>query len=252
VTADGATRAIVTGGSRGIGRAIVEALARDGVAVVFNYSQAEDDAEARAVVDEAVAVGHHVRAVRVDVADTAAVRRLFVEATDVLGGPPGILVNNAAVSEDGLLMLLSDDSWRRVLDVNLGGVHRCCREALRGMIRARWGRIVNVVSPAAFFGKEGAASYAAAKAGVVALTKSLAREVARYGITANSVSPGWVDTQLVQGMDEAARDAALNAVPLRRFADPREIAAAVRFLASPDASYVTGTTMHVDGGLTML
>jgi 3-oxoacyl-[acyl-carrier protein] reductase len=245
-------RAVVTGGSRGIGRAIVLRLAERGAKVVFNYSQADDDDEAKAVVADAARRALVVSAVRADVADEAAVDALFEEATERLAGAPDVLVNNAAVSEDGLLMLLSDASWRRVLDVNLGGVHRCCRRALRGMIRGRWGRIVNVASPAAFFGKEGASSYAAAKAGVVALTKSLAREVARYAITVNAVSPGWVDTQLVAGLDDRARAAALASVPLGRFAAPEEVAAAVDFLTGPAASYVTGTTLHVDGGLTML
>jgi 3-oxoacyl-[acyl-carrier protein] reductase len=169
---------------------------------------------------------------------------------DALGGPPDVVVNNAAVSHDGLLMMLPESAWDRVLAVDLKGAFLCCRAALRGMIAGRWGRIVNVVSPAAFFGKEGASSYAAAKGGLVALTKSLAREVARYGITVNAVSPGLVDTQLIAETGER-RDLERQ-IPLGRLGEPEEIAAVIAFLASPAASYLTGTTVHVDGGLTML
>jgi len=140
----------------------------------------------------------------------------------------------------------------RVLAVDLKGAYLCCRGALRGMIAGRWGRIVNIVSPAAFFGKEGASPYAAAKAGLVALTKSLAREVARYGITVNAVSPGFVDTRLVGDLGETARQDMARQIPLGRLGAPEEIAAAILFVASPAASYMTGTTVHVDGGLTML
>src|SRR6185295_18189438 len=143
------------------------------------------------------ATGVRVHAACADVADAEAVGRFFGELREALGGPPDVLVNNAAVTHDGLLMMLPPSAWQRVLDVNLSGVFHCARAALRGMIAGRWGRIVNVVSPAAFFGKEGASSYAAAKGGVVALTKSLAREVARYDITVNAVSPGFVDTRLI-------------------------------------------------------
>ena len=146
-------------------------------------------------------------------------------------------------------MMLPESAWDRVLAVDLKGAYLCCRAALRGMIAARWGRIVNVVSPAAFFGKEGAGSYAAAKGGLVALTKSLAREVARYGITVNAVSPGFVDTKLIADQE---RETLIRDVPLGRLGRPEEIAAAILFLASPAASYLTGTTLHVDGGLTML
>ena len=193
-----------------------------------------------------------VHAVQADVADSAAVTALFAEVREALGGAPDILVNNAAVSHDALLMMLPEAAWRRVLDVDLTGAFLCSRTALRGMIAGRWGRIVNVVSPAAFFGKEGASAYAAAKGGLVALTKSLAREMARHGITVNAVSPGFVQTRLISELDEARRGDLARQIPLGRFADPDEIAAAILFLASPAASYLTGTTIHVDGGLTML
>ena len=245
-------RVLVTGGSRGIGRATAIASARAGAAVAFNYSRGEDDAEAEETLDALRATGARVHAAQADVADAAAVSGLFAELRQALGGAPDILVNNAAVTHDALLMMLPEAGWRRVLDVDLTGAFLCSKAALRGMIAQRWGRIVNVVSPAAFFGKEGASAYAAAKGGLVALTKSLAREMARHGITVNAVSPGFVQTRLISELDERQRQDLERQIPLGRFADPEEIAAAILFLASPAASYLTGTTMHVDGGLTML
>jgi 3-oxoacyl-[acyl-carrier protein] reductase len=244
-------RVLVTGGSRGIGRAAVLAFAREGAAVAFNFSRAEDAAEAAETLDAVRALGVPAFGAQRDVADATAVQALFAEVRDALGGPPDVLVNNAAVTHDGLLMLLPETGFDRTVDVNLKGTFLCCKVALRGMIAARGGRIVNVVSPAAFFGKEGASAYAATKGGVVALTKSLAREVARYAITVNCVSPGFVETPLVGELDEAARRDVLRQIPLGRFADPEEIAHAIRFLASPGAGYLTGTTVHVDGGLGM-
>jgi 3-oxoacyl-[acyl-carrier protein] reductase len=245
-------RVLVTGGSRGIGRATALACARAGAAVAFNYSRGEDDAEADDTLAALRATGVRVHAAQGDVADAAAVTALFGELREALGGAPDVLVNNAAVTHDALLMMLPEAGWQRVLDVDLTGAFLCCRAALRGMIAGRWGRIVNVVSPAAFFGKEGASAYAAAKGGLVALTKSLAREMARHGITVNAVSPGFVETRLIRELDEAKRSELERQIPLGRFADPDEIAAAIVFLASPAASYLTGTTIHVDGGLTML
>jgi 3-oxoacyl-[acyl-carrier protein] reductase len=243
-------RVVVTGGSRGIGRAIVLACAREGASVAFNY--ARNAAAAAETLDAVRALGGTATAAPADVVDAGAVAEFFRRVREELGGPADVLVNNAAVTHDALLMMTGDEAWDRVLDTNLKGAFLAAKVALRGMIAAKWGRIVNVVSPAAFLGKEGAGAYAASKGGLVAMTKTLAREVARYGITVNAVSPGLVDTELVAGMAPAQRDQAMQRVPLGRLATADEVAAAVVYLVSPAAAYVTGTTLHVDGGLTML
>lgn len=241
-------RALITGGSRGIGRATAEALAAAGAAVAINYARSAADAEATAAALRAG--GAEVELVQADVADATQVEAMFAHLRRRWDGID-VLVNNAAITRDGLAMLLNPAQWDEVLAVNLRGAFLCARQAMRPMIRRRWGRIVNVVSPAALLGQEGAANYAAAKGGLLSFTKSLAREVGRYGITVNAVCPGLVDTRLIADMPAAVRERHLGHIPLGRFGAPEEIAQAIRFLASPAAAYVTGATLAVDGGLTM-
>ncbi|MBM4265068.1 MAG: SDR family oxidoreductase [Deltaproteobacteria bacterium] len=238
-------RALVTGASRGIGLATARRLSAEGVRVALNSGHSREPLEA------AAAELPGAMACFADVRDPAAVDAMFRAIKQEMGGID-ILVSNAAVARDSLVMMLSPDAWREVLDVNLDGAFHCARAGLRSMIGSRWGRIVNVVSPAAFLGKPGAANYAAAKAALVALTKTLAAESARYGITVNALCPGWVDTELTAGLGEDARAAERARIPAGRFAAPEEIADAIVFLASERARYVTGTTLVVDGGLTML
>jgi 3-oxoacyl-[acyl-carrier protein] reductase len=241
-------RALVTGAARGIGQAAAEALAAAGAAVAINYARSA--AEAEAVGATLRARSAEVEVLGADVSDAAQVQAMFERLRARWDGID-ILVNNAAVTHDGFVMLMTPEAWDEVVAVNLRGAFLCARQALRPMIKRKWGRIINLVSPAALLGKDGAANYAAAKGGLLSFTKSLAREVGRYGITVNAVCPGLIDTRLIAGMPAAERARHRENIALGRFGEPAEVAQAIRFLASPAASYVSGATLVVDGGLTM-
>jgi len=240
-------RALVTGGTRGIGRAIALAFARAGAAVTVTWAARESDAESAAAALAQVGGEHAVR--RSDVRDAQAVAALFGELKE--RGGVDVLVNNAAIARDAHLMMLSDEAWDEVLATNLTGPFLCVRRALRPMIAQRWGRIVNVISPAGLVGKTGAANYAASKGGLLSMTRSLAREVARFGITVNAVCPGIVETPMLDAVPTHVREEMAAQIPLGRTGRPDEIAAAVLFLTSSAASYITGAMLAVDGGLVM-
>lgn len=239
--------ALVTGGSGGIGRACAEALAGAGLAVAVGYRSNELGAkEAVAAIESA---GGRAEAVRIDVADEAEVEEAFDRIEQSLG-TLAVLVNSAGVSIDGLAVRYSTEDWQRTLEANLTGAFRCARRALRPMLRARWGRIVNVASAVALRGNAGQAAYAASKSGLVGLTRSLAREVGGRGITVNAVCPGVIETDMTSELPEAARGRLISETPAGRAGLPAEVSVVVRFLASEEASYVNGAVVPVDGGLT--
>jgi 3-oxoacyl-[acyl-carrier protein] reductase len=240
--------ALVTGSSRGIGRAAALRLARLGADVAVNYrSDAAGAGETRQAIQ---ALGRRAEVFAADVSAEADVARLFTEVEERLG-PVAILVNNAGTTHDRLLIQMTLEQFESVLHTNLRSAFLCTRAALRSMLRARWGRVVNVASISGLLGQAGQANYAASKAGLIAFTKSVAREVGSRGITVNAIAPGFVPTELTSQVPQSLRDYMLGLTALGRFGEADEIAAAIAFLCSPDAGYITGQTLAVDGGISM-
>ena len=240
--------ALVTGASRGIGRAIALELGRRGARVI---GTATSEAGAQAIDQYLAEAGITGRGVVLDVSQAESVERC-IKDIESREGTPGVLVNNAGVTRDGLLMRMSAEDWDVVLQTDLTAVYRTCKAVMRGMMKARRGRIVNIASVVAVMGNAGQSNYAAAKAGMIGFTKSLAREVGSRGITVNVVAPGFIVTDMTDGLGEEQRQKLLAQVPLGRLGSAEDIAHAVAYLASPQASYVTGETLHVNGGMYMI
>ena len=239
--------AVVTGASRGIGRAIAMRLANDGHTVV---GTATTEGGAEAIAKAIVETGLKGAGKVLDVADAGSVESFIKQVSDEFGAPT-ILVNNAGITRDNLLMRMKDEDWDAIIQTNLTSVYRLSKAVLRGMTKARFGRIVNITSVVGATGNAGQANYAAAKAGVIGFTKSLAKEVGSRNITVNAVAPGFIDTDMTRSLPEEHKNSLLGQIPLGRLGQAEEIAGAVAFLCSDDATYITGETLHVNGGMFM-
>jgi 3-oxoacyl-[acyl-carrier protein] reductase len=239
---------LVTGGGRGIGREICLQLARRGAAVAVNYSGSESAAESTRQLIESG--GGRAITVRADVSDYAQCEALFAQVEKQLGAPD-ILINNAGVTRDNLIMRMTPEDFAGVIDVNLVGTFNCVKLATRAMIKRRYGRIVNIASVVGLIGNAGQANYAASKAGIIALTKSAAKELAGRGITSNAVAPGFIGTDMTAALSDTVRGQMLGGIPQKRLGAPSDVAAAVAFLCSDGAAYITGQVLAVDGGMTM-
>ncbi|MGJ7922428.1 3-oxoacyl-[acyl-carrier-protein] reductase [Neobacillus sp. LXY-4] len=240
--------ALVTGASRGIGREIALELAKQGANVAVNYAGSE--AKAQEVVEEIKALGCDAFAIQGDVASSEAVNDM-VKSTIERFGALDILVNNAGITRDNLIMRMKDDEWDSVINTNLKGVFLCTKAVTRQMMKQRSGRIINIASIVGVSGNPGQANYVAAKAGVIGLTKTAAKELASRGITVNAVAPGFITTDMTDKLTEEVKQAMLSQIPLARFGEPGDIAKVVTFLASEDSKYMTGQTLHIDGGMVM-
>lgn len=240
--------AVVTGASRGIGRSIAIDLAKSGTNVVVNYSG--NEAKANEVVDEIKALGQQAFAVKADVSNAEEVQAMMKQAIDTFGSID-ILVNNAGITKDNLLMRMKENEWDDVININLKGVFNCTKAVTRQMMKQRNGRIINLASVVGVCGNPGQANYVAAKAGVIGLTKTTAKELATRHITVNAVAPGFISTDMTDKLDENVQTEMLKQIPLARFGAPEDISNVVVFLASEGAGYITGQTIQVDGGMVM-
>lgn len=245
---DGGRVALVTGGSRGIGKAIALNLSASGMAVAVNYSS--NARAAGEVVSTVTDAGGRAVSYQADVSNQVDVESMFDAISKDLG-PVQVLVNNAGITRDNLLLRMSPDEFDAVIETNLRSVYLCTRAALRGMLKAKWGRVISIASVAGITGNPGQANYAASKAGMIGFAKSVAKEVGSRGITSNVVAPGFIETDMTDALGEGVKSAAADSITLGRFGKPEEIAAAVGFLASDEAGYITGQVLAVDGGIAL-
>lgn len=239
--------AIVTGGARGIGKAICESLIKEGAAIAVVDINAE---VAQATADEFKASGVNAAAFTCNVADGESVQQMVKDVVDQMGGVD-ILVNNAGITRDGLMMRMSEDDWNLVIDINLKGTFNCTKAVMRPMMKKRYGKIVNVASVVGVIGNVGQTNYSASKAGVIGLTKSTARELASRNINVNAIAPGFIQTEMTHVVSDEAKDWFMNNIPMKRAGVPEEVANVVTFLCTADSDYVTGQTICIDGGMVM-